>query len=248
MHYIKKLTNRLKKLAPFFLKNPQLVLSLILFIIGTFLLNTKVSTVAGALFGAGASLLGSWVTELNLKHAKKEDSERKEIEAKNFLTPELNRIIERVLYIHSRVIPNFSAASVEYFKSPTNNPIKPNDLQQDFLPYLPVLYPNVEQFKYLKGEDAVALVVFYDSLHQLEHSVRDWWEREGQLPSNIFLSFMNSAEKSLKFAEVCIDRFDMDKRFPPQYPSWGSLSSRISNSIKNAAQTLDAHMKRANSK
>lgn len=229
----------------FVLKNPQLFLSLILFSIGTFLLNTKVSTIAGALFGAGASLLGAWVTDLNSKHAKKEDSERKEIEAKNYLTPELNRIIERVLFIHSRAIPNFSAASIGYYQPSKNKYIKPNDLQQDFLPYLPVLYPNVEQFKFLKGEDAVALVIFYDSLHQLEHSVKDWWEREGQIPLNLFLNFMICADKSLEFAEVCIERFDMDKRFPPQYSSWGSLSSRIRISRENSAQALAAHMKRA---
>ncbi|MCC3704342.1 hypothetical protein LLR08_17405 [Rouxiella badensis] len=238
----------LKQPFSFFFKNTQLALSITLFITGSFLLHTRVSTIAGALFGAGASFLGAWVTELNLKRSKKEEFERNEVEAKNFLTPELNRIIERVLYIHSRSIPNFSAASVEYFKSPLPYPTKPNDLQQDFLPYLPVLYPNSEKFKYLKGEDAVAMVVFYDSLYKLEHSVRDWWAREGQLPLNLFLSFMNDVEKSLELAELCIERFDMDNRFPPKYSSWGSLSSRISNSRKNAALTLEAHMRRANSK
>lgn len=248
MLYKNNVINLFAKMVSFFLKKPQLSLSLILFSIGTLMLNTKFSTLAGAAFGAGASFLGAWVTELNTKNAKKEENERKEFEAKNFLAPELNRIIERVLYIHSRSITNFSAASVEYFKSPITHSIKPNDLQQDFLPYLPVLYPNVEQFKYLKGEDAVALVMFYDSLHHLEHSVRDWWGREGQLPINIFLDFMSNAEKSLELAEVCIECFEMDKRFPPRYSSSGTLSYRVSNSRKNSALNLDAHIERASRK
>ena len=54
------------------------------------------------------------------------------------------------------------------------------------------------------------------SLNALSDNVNGWWEREGQLPVNIFNSFLHGVEKSLTLAQVCIDRFDLDRRYPPK--------------------------------
>lgn len=222
-------------------KNPHMWLSALLFIAGIISLNTNFQMIAGALFGAGASLLGSWVTELNNRRMTTEDKAKREAEARQYLAPELNRTIERVLYIHSRSIPNFTSASV-------GHSIKPNDLQEDFLPYMPVLYPNAPQFRDLSGADATVLIAFYDSLHTLEKFVSDWWARDGQLPVNIFNMIMKHATDSLVHADLCIKQFELEKHFPPQYESWGTLSSRIERSKKIAAESLECHIKRANEK
>lgn len=222
-------------------KNPNMGLAALLFITGIFSLSTSLSTISGALFGAGASLLGAWITELNKRRADSEDKARREIEARRYLAPELNRTIERVLYIHDRAIPNFISASVEH-------DIKPNDLKEDFIPYMPTLYPGAPQFRDLSGDDATALIAFYDSLHALEKFVGDWWEREGQLPLNIFNMIMTLSNKSLVHAENCIRRFDLETLFPLEYESWGTISSRIERSKKNAKQAMDAHLARAETK
>lgn len=222
-------------------KNPHLGLSVLLFIVGVGSLCANIPTLAGALFGAGASLLGAWVTELNSRRSLAEDKARREAEARRYLAPELNRIIERVLYIHSRAIPNFTTASV-------GNEIKPNDLRDDFIPYMPVLYPNAPQFRDLSGDDATALITFYDSLHALEKFVNDWWGREGQLPVNIFNMIMKLATDSLVLADACIVRFELEKFFPPQYESWGTLSSRIERSKATSTQSLESHIARFEAK
>lgn len=218
-------------------KNPHMGLSVLLFIVGVGSLYASVPTLSGALFGAGASLLGAWVTELNNRRSHAEDKARREAEARRYLSPELNRIIERVLYIHSRAIPNFTTASV-------GNEVKPNDLREDFIPYMPVLYPNAPQFRDLSGDDATALITFYDSLYALEKFVNDWWGREGQLPVNIFNMIMKLATDSLELAGDCIERFELEKSFPPQYESWGTLSSRIERSKSIGAQSLASHIAR----
>lgn len=222
-------------------KNPHMGLSALLFMSGIGFLYANIPTLSGALFGAGASLLGAWVTELNNRRSLADDKARREAEARRYLAPELNRIIERVLYIHSRAIPNFTTASV-------GNEIKTNDLREDFIPYMPVLYPNAPQFRDLSGDDATALITFYDSLHALEKFVNDWWGREGQLPVNIFNMIMKLATDSLMLADTCIARFELEKLFPPQYESWGTLSSRIERSKVTSAQSLESHIARFEAK
>jgi len=76
-------------------QNPHLALSFCLFSFGSALINTKASMVAGALYGAGASLLGAWVTEFNTKRSREQDRLKQESDAKRHLAPELKRIIER---------------------------------------------------------------------------------------------------------------------------------------------------------
>lgn len=212
-------------------------LAALLFTIGIVSLSSSAPTIAGALFGAGASLLGAWVTELNYRRSSAEDKARREADARRYLAPELNRTIERALYIHQRAIPNFTSASVEH-------EIKPNDLQEDFIPYMPVLYPNAPQVQDLPGDDATALITFYDSLHALDKFVHDWWEREEQLPVNIFNMILKLADDSLVFAGVCIERFELEKLYPPPYESWGTLSSRIDRSKEIAKQALEHHIAR----
>jgi hypothetical protein len=48
-------------------------LSAALFVAGAVFTALKVSTLAGALFGAGAAFLGSWITEINNRRTASED-------------------------------------------------------------------------------------------------------------------------------------------------------------------------------
>lgn len=79
---------------------------------------------------------------------------------------------------------------------------------------MPTLYPGASQFRDLSGDDAVTLIAFYDSLDSLEKFVGDWWERDGQLPVNIFNMIMTLSNKSQIHAENCIKRFDLETFFP----------------------------------
>jgi hypothetical protein len=196
-----EISPRLRSTWNYVRKNPHMGLAALLFVIGVVALPTKLAIISGALFGAGASLLGAWINELNTRRSRSEEKERDEVDARRCLAAELNRTIERVLYIHSCAIPNFICASTE-------NGIKPNDLQEDFLPEMPVLYPNAPQFRDLPGDDATSLIAFYDSLHALDSFVNGWWEREGQLPLNIFNQILHHTKKSLALALVCLPRRD----------------------------------------
>lgn len=157
--------------------------------------------------------------------------------ARAYLAPELHRTIERALYIHGRVLANFICTSAE-------NGIKPADRKEDLLPSRPSLYPSAPQIRDLPPEDAAALSAYYDSLNSLSDNVNDWWEREGQLPVNIFNSFLHGAEKSLTLAQVCIDRFDLDRRYPPKVEAIGTLSSQITRSFAASAGAMKHHIAR----
>jgi len=218
---------------------PQLALAIVLFGAGLLAAVAHVAALAGALFGAGAALLGTWITEFNNRRAALDEKSRRQIAARDYLSPELYRTIERVLYIHERAIPNFISASAEH-------EIKPNDLKEDFIPYWPVLYPSAPQFRDLSGEEAAALIAFYDSLHSLAQFVTDWWGREGQLPVNIFNMIMHRAAESLKLALVCVDKFELDRRYPAQ--ASGTISSRIERSTSTAAKARDHHIARFEAK
>ena len=217
-------------------RNPQFRLSLGLFCVGMLAVH-RFPPLGGALFGAAASMLGAWITELNKKSSDAEKRKQLQVEARQYLAPELYRTIERALYIHERAIPNFICAS-------TDSKAKPNDLREDFIPYWPVLYPNAQQFRDLPGDDAVALVSFYDSLHSLGEFVQGWWGREGQLPVNIFNMILHHASESLKLALSCIDRFELEEQYPPPYEGWMSISSRVKRSLKIAEDALESHIKR----
>ena len=161
--------------------------------------------------------------------------------AKRYLAPELQRTIERALYIHGRAIANFICYSAD-------NTIKPNDQKRDFLPYWPTLYPNAPEVRQLPREDIAALVDFYNSLHSLNDHVNDWWEREGQLPVNLFNSFRNDASKSLTLALNCIEIFKLEELFPPPHEAWGTISSRIKQSLRSEEEALKHHIARFEAK
>lgn len=221
--------------------NPHLTLAFILFSLGVIAGACGFSTFAGALFGAAASLLGAGVTEFNVRRSKEQEKLRKQSDARRYFSPELKRVIERVLRIHERACVGFSCSSFD-------RGVKPNDLKEDFLPTHPVLYPSAPAFADLPPEDASSLIDFYDSLNALEHGVENWWEREGQLPANVFNFFLHDAERSLRLALICLERFEIDKNFPPQYESWGTLFSRLERALDSAEKTMAAHLKRAEEK
>jgi hypothetical protein len=162
-------------------------------------------------------------------------------EARRFLAPELQRTIDRVLYIHGRAAANFVSHSAD-------TSIKPTDLKQDFIPYWPSLYPNAPQVRDLAEEDAAALSAYYDSLHSLNDDVNDWWGREGQLPVNLFNVFLHRASKCLKLALICISRFELEALIPPPYESWGTISFRINQALKSEEQARAGHLARSEAK
>lgn len=215
-----------------------MAVSIGLFCGGGVALWQNIAPLAGSLFGAGGALLGAWITELNKRRTDAEDKAKKEAGAVAALAPELQRTIERVQYVLDRTVANFICES-------TVNGVKTNDLQADFRPYLPTLYPSAPQVRDLPGEKAIALIRYYDSLNEISKHVDDWWEREGQLAVNIFNVLMHTTEKSLRLGLICVREFDLETRFPPPYESWGTLTSRIERSLDNAAKTLQLHLDRA---
>jgi hypothetical protein len=225
--------------------NPHMALSALLFITGICFLNSKFSMISGALFGAGASLLGAWVTEINKRRTDTEDKKKRESEARMYLAPELKRTIDRVIFIHQRAVANFSNASSAFTG---HQSFELNDLQKDFIPYMPSLYPNSPQFQDLSGDDATTLISYYDSLHALDKDVIDWWNRAGQLPVNIFLGILTRVDETLILAESCIQSFDLENLYPPKYESHPTLSSTIVTFKNNSENVRAIHMKRCEEK
>ena len=227
-----------KRVFGYIKENPHMAVSVGLSLCGGGALALNVAPLAGSLFGAGGALLGAWVTELNKRRTDAEDKTRRQTEAVEALAPELQRTIERVQYIVDRASANFICEAAI-------NGVETNDRQSDFRPYRPTLYPNAPQVRDLPGEKAIALIRFYDSLHEIEKLVDDWWEREGQLAVNIFNVILHAAEKSLRLGLTCIREFDLEARFPPPYESWGTLTSRIECSLDSAAKGRQHHLDRA---
>jgi hypothetical protein len=161
-------------------------------------------------------------------------------EARRCLAPELQRTIDRVLYIHGRALANFVSHSAD-------TKVKPTDLKQDFIPHWPKLYPEAPQVRDLAEGDATALIAYYDSLHALNDDVNDWWGREGQLPVNLFNTFLHRASKCLRLALICIDRFELEALIPPPYESWGTISFRINQAIKSEEHARKVHLERTQS-
>lgn len=227
----------IKNTILFFRNNAHLGPSLILFLLGLIFLSTsKFTTAAGALFGASASLLGAWISDFNTRKKESNSKKQNEIDAINYLTPELSRTITRLLYIQQRAIVNYSQHSSEYHKilrkgkSPHQEPlpiINLGDIKNDFIPYLPLLYPHAKQLQFLSGKKSTALAIYYDSLFELELFVKDWWQRDGQLSSNIFNQISHLSEKSLKLALNCLNEISDIEEF-------NHLSKQIDDSLKNA--------------
>ncbi|WP_145129349.1 hypothetical protein [Pseudomonas sp. URMO17WK12:I11] len=222
-------------------QNPHMTVSVLLFCCGGIALWLEVTPLAGSLFGAGGALLGSWITELNKRRTDLEAQAKRETDAVAALAPELQRTIERAQYILDRAVANFICES-------SMNGAKTNDLQTDFWPYLPVLYPGSPLMRDLSGEKAIALIRYYDSLNELTNFVDDWWGREGQLAVNVFNGLMHAVEKSIRLGLVCVGEFDLEARFPPPYESWGTLTSRIEKSLESATKSRQHHLERFESR
>jgi hypothetical protein len=163
-------------------------------------------------YGANARLNVSSVDQSSNSaseiHAARAESASRHSEARRLLAPELQRTIDRVLYIHGRAVANFVSHSAD-------TKVKSTDLKQDFIPHWPNLYPNAPQVRDLAEEDAAALIAYYDSLHALNDDVNDWWGREGQLPVNLFNTFLHRASMCLRLALICIDKFELETLIPP---------------------------------
>ncbi|WP_147330517.1 MULTISPECIES: hypothetical protein [unclassified Duganella] len=234
---VSKAKNVINRIAALGTRNPHIALSGCLFSAGSLLLMTNVvPTVAGALFGAAASLLGAGVTEFNKKKSDASDKVRRETDARRYFAAELNRAVERMLFIHQRACANFICASTQSDM--------PNDKREDFIPHMPTLYPDAPQFRDLSGDDAMALIAFYDVLQALERSVEDWWQREGQLSVNIFNAFLGLATDGLLHAKEALVRFELDRLYPPRYQAWNPLSERVESALKSSTQIMEAHLKR----
>lgn len=173
--------------------------------------------------------------------ASSQESANRHREARRILAPELQRTIERVLFIHGRALANFLAHS-------TNSSQKPNDVKQDFLPHWPNLYPSAPAVRELAEDDSAALTAYYDSLHALNDEVNDWWARDGQLPINLFNVFRDKASRSLRLALLCVERLDLENLIPPPYESWGTISSRIRDALRSDEKIMQAHLQRAAAK
>lgn len=233
-----------QKIVCFVRDNPNLALASLLFFMGILFIFSPLMVISGALFGAGAALLGGWVTQINERRAYAEKQKRLELEALRKLRPELQRVVERVLFIHQRATVNFTSSSVAHSNGEAN--FKPHDLRHDFIPHMPVLYPASPLLNYLGGDEAVALIAFYDSLQSLLRLVDEWWARQGQLPVVIFLAILNSSKESLRLAETCIDKFGVEADGQPSNEAWTTLPERISSSIRNSDMALSSHLERNN--
>lgn len=200
--------------------NPHLTISFCLFLLGSIFLSTKnLTAVAGALFGASASLLGAWISEYNSRKKDASSQQKRQEEAIKSLSPELVRTIKRVIHIHERALVNYSThhqfyIQTELLKRPKNDPgnnmVFPDDKKDDFIPYLPVLYPNTSKLNDLNENQAVALISFYDSLLDLDFFVKDWWKREGQIEANIYNVILHMTRKSLELSLDCIEEFKLE--------------------------------------
>ncbi|WP_460901088.1 hypothetical protein [Paraburkholderia jirisanensis] len=147
-------------------------------------------------------------------------------------------MIDRLLFIHQRALANHSSAATDQ--------ALPSDVQADFIPFMPVLYPNAPQFHNLSGDDAVALVGLYDSLHELQSSVTDWYDRPTQLKVNIFNVMLHDVDQSLKLAQICVTRFDIDVLYPAKHETVGTTSARIERCLGQSANARENHIKRFN--
>src|SRR5580700_3665105 len=88
-----------------FRKQPQVASAVIVVILGLLAIVTGFptkagsTTLAGALFGAGAAFIGAWVAETNRTAAEKVAEVRRMEAARAYFTPELARNIGRLVWV-----------------------------------------------------------------------------------------------------------------------------------------------------
>lgn len=217
---------------------PQGAAAVLLFVAGVVALRFDVASLAGALFGAGAALLGGWVTQWNAQRSSAVEKVEREANARRYMTPELRRALERVLHIHNRAIVNFSAYKLRLQP--------PDDKKADFVPIRPVLYPTAPQFHDLAGDDALALIELYDSLNEIDKLVCEWYDRDYVGPrENFYNAVLEAADASLDHARVCIQRFDIDAAYPPKNPALGTLLERTNKAIEETPKVRESVVRKS---
>ncbi|WP_028219514.1 hypothetical protein [Paraburkholderia oxyphila] len=111
---------------------------------------------------------------------------------------------------------------------------------------MPVLYPNAPQFHDLTGDDAVALVSFYDSLHGIDRLVNDWYDRPTQQKDNIFNVILYNVDQGLQNAQICVTRFEIDALYPARKEVAGVPSKQIERALSQSDKARDLHIRRFN--
>jgi len=216
-------------------ENPQLWLAGGLIIGAGMALYEGVSALAGALGGASATMLGTWLTALNARKSAAEDAARRQEEARKFFAPELHRIIQRTSYIHKRTLVHYGEATALFFDPNASRP-NPGDKPEDFVPHFPVLFPNSAQLSNLSGKHAYALALFYDSLTALENFRADWWDRENQTKIIILNMMLHQLNECLRLSLDCIELFKLEEMFPKKYATHPGLSRDIQQTLEQEEQ------------
>jgi hypothetical protein len=234
-------------IVDWFNRQPQLASAGAVFLLGLLAIFTGLpthlgsTTLAGALFGAGASFIGAWVAERNRVTAKKNAEARRMQAARVYFTPELARIIGQQVWALDRLVANFIMASVD-------KPMPQVEPWETFRPRRPVLYPAAAQFRDLSDSDATALTDFYDSVHGIAETIENWLETKTRQEINTWNVLMQSVRDSLRLGAVAVESFCPDRQLSPLMPASGTLMQNIVRSSDGTQQALNAHLARAASR
>lgn len=226
-----------------FNKQPQLTSAAAVFLLGLLAILTGLptrlgsTTLAGALFGAGASFIGAWVAERNRTASERTAETRRMESARNYFAPELARIIGQQVWVLDRLTANFSMASV-------GKPMPQIEPWETFKPRRPVLYPAAPQFRDLSEGDATALIDFYDAVHGVGETVEHWVETKTPQEVNAWNVLMQSVRDGLRHAAVAVERFCPDRQLSPLLPASGTLLHNIIRASEGAQRALTAHLDR----
>lgn len=232
----------------FTLSNPHLTLAFMLFGSGAALAFTELSTLAGAMIGGGATLLGSWISDFNTQRQEIKKKKEQEQDAKMFAQPELYRTIEKLLTIHSRALVNYNNWLEADLHKRNNIITDTGDIKNDFIPILPALYPNFEYIKHLPSKELFCLISYYDSLNELKDAALRPWDREGELKSNTFNWILQNAHSSLQQALNCIELFDLDNSTIQKHSGSKPLKKRIEHENEKYTQQMKRFEKAITSK
>jgi hypothetical protein len=230
-----------------FKAEPQIASATAVIAFGLFVILTGLPTVqnsatlAGALFGAGASFIGAWMAETNRREKEKASDAKKMEAARAYFTPELGRVIAHQVWVIGRLVPNFSAAS-------SGKTMPQVEAWEVFRPRKPVLYPAAAQFKDLSEADATALIDFYDSVHGVAETIEAWIASKTPQDVNSWNVLMQSARNSLRLGEIAVRRFCPDRELSPLLPASGTLLENIARTNGMTQRALEIHLERPQSK
>lgn len=227
-----------------FNKHPNLSLTVIVFACGFLAILTHFpttegsATLAGALFGAGAALIGAWVAERSRATAEKIAEERRLEAARIYFAPELARIIAQQIHVLGRLVPNFTMASV-------GKPMPQVETWESFRPARPVLYPAAVQFRDLSEADATSLINFYDSVHGIAEMIDSWVEIKTPQDVNSWNVLMQTVQNSLNIGKIAVQRFCPEGQLSPIAPASGTLIQGIVRADSMVQMALTAHLSRS---